>query len=199
MIIGPDGKVIELRPGMTVPQGSKTVTGELTNKPSADEQKRSDLAENFNENLSQLEDIVTRRPDLFGKLAGRMTSVKEFVGSNDPDVAALKGIEDRIGMVAQSSHGMRSAQHVQDSANSILNGFKNGPDAMKRTIGDARKSLTTFTADVERAKGNAPASQPPVNNTPPPTNLLKEGIHTTFKNGQTWTLQNGQPVQIQAQ
>ena len=25
---------------------------------------------------------------------------------------------------------------------------------------------------------------------------LKEGVHTTFKNGQTWTLQNGQPVQI---
>lgn len=26
---------------------------------------------------------------------------------------------------------------------------------------------------------------------------LQEGVHTTFKNGQTWTLQNGQPVQVQ--
>jgi hypothetical protein len=31
----------------------------------------------------------------------------------------------------------------------------------------------------------------------PPPNLLKEGVHTTFKNGQTWTLQGGKPVQIQ--
>jgi hypothetical protein len=28
---------------------------------------------------------------------------------------------------------------------------------------------------------------------------LKEGIHTTFGNGQTWTLQNGNPVQVQQQ
>ena len=32
----------------------------------------------------------------------------------------------------------------------------------------------------------------------PPVNLLKEGVHTTFKNGQTWSLQGGKPVQIQS-
>jgi len=31
----------------------------------------------------------------------------------------------------------------------------------------------------------------------PPANLLKEGVKTTFKNGQTWTLKNGQPAQVQ--
>lgn len=30
----------------------------------------------------------------------------------------------------------------------------------------------------------------------PPANLLKEGINTKFGNGQTWTLKNGQPVQV---
>lgn len=30
----------------------------------------------------------------------------------------------------------------------------------------------------------------------PPVNLLQEGTHTTFANGQVWTLQNGQPVQV---
>ena len=30
----------------------------------------------------------------------------------------------------------------------------------------------------------------------PPASMLKEGVHTTFKNGQTWTLQNGQPTQV---
>lgn len=30
----------------------------------------------------------------------------------------------------------------------------------------------------------------------PPINLLKNGIVTTFKNGQKWTLRNGQPVKV---
>ena len=30
----------------------------------------------------------------------------------------------------------------------------------------------------------------------PPVSLLKEGVNTTFANGQVWTLQNGQPVQV---
>jgi len=154
LAIGPDGKVIALRPGVTVPQGTKTVAGDLAgSKPTADEQKRADLVENLNENLDQLEDIVNRRPDLFGKVAGRITKAREWIGSDDPDVASLKGIEDRLGMVQQSSHGMRSAQHVEQSANSVLNNFKNGPDAMKKAIADARKSGATFTQDVQRKTG----------------------------------------------
>ncbi len=31
----------------------------------------------------------------------------------------------------------------------------------------------------------------------PPPNLLREGVVTTFRNGQKWTLQGGQPVQVQ--
>ncbi len=42
--------------------------------------------------------------------------------------------------------------------------------------------------------GSSPAGG---NNTQsPPVSLLKEGVNTTFQNGQTWTLQNGQPVQV---
>lgn len=33
-------------------------------------------------------------------------------------------------------------------------------------------------------------------NQAPPTNLLKEGVATSFGNGQIWALQNGQPVRI---
>ncbi len=40
-----------------------------------------------------------------------------------------------------------------------------------------------------------PGQKPTATNAPP-ANLLKEGIQTTFKNGQVWMLQNGQPVQV---
>jgi hypothetical protein len=155
MIVGPDGRVIELHPGDMVPQGSKTVTGDLTNKPTADEQRRSDLSENLNENLATLEEIVGRRPDLFGPMAGRLTGIKGALGSNDPDIGTLETIKHQIGMAQISAHGMRSAQGIGSAADSILNSFKNGPDAVRASINAARNSVKTFTGDADRAKAGA--------------------------------------------
>lgn len=150
LAIGPDGTVLDLKPGTVVPQGTRTVSGDLNNKPTADEQRRSDLAENLNENLSTLEEIVTRRPDLFGPIAGRWTGLKGALGSNDPDIGTLETIKHQLGMAQISAHGMRSAQGIDGAANSILNSFKNGPDAVKASIAAARNSVKTFTADASR-------------------------------------------------
>jgi hypothetical protein len=163
MVIGPDGKVIELKPGSQVAPGTKTVSGDLAvPKATPDEQRRADLAENLNENLGTLEEIVNRRPDLFGPVAGRVTQAKGWLGSDDPDIGALETIKHQIGMAQISAHGMRSAQGVEGAATSILNSFKNGPDAVKGSINAARNSVKTFTGDVEKAKaggGNAPAKK----------------------------------------
>jgi hypothetical protein len=171
MIVGPDGKVQEIHPGDTIAAGSKTVTGDLTNKPSADEQRRADLAENLNENLDQLEEIANRRPELFGPLGGRMTAIKGVVGSNDPDVGALETIKHQIGMAQISAHGMRSAHGIGDAAASILNDFKNGPEAVRASIAKVRGSVKTFQGDVEKAKaggnvGGAPGKKSAADNDP---------------------------------
>ena len=159
MIVTPEGKILEVKPGDTIPQGSKTVSGDLAGaKPNAEELKRSEMAENMGENLDKLEDIVKRRPELFGQLAGRITEGRMWAGSNDPDIGALNTLKDQIGMAQQSAHSMRSAQHVEAAANSILNGFKNGPDAINNSIKTARDSLKTFTKDVQ--VGN-PSTQKP--------------------------------------
>lgn len=42
----------------------------------------------------------------------------------------------------------------------------------------------------------APATTPKVS--APPASVLKEGVATKFKNGQTWTLRKGQPIQLQS-
>jgi hypothetical protein len=128
---------------------TRAAPSNIARKPNAEEQKRSDLAENVNENLNQLEDIANRRPDLFGKVAGRMTKLAETIGTDDPDVATLKTLEDNLGMAMQSAHGMRSAQHVATSAQSVLNGFKNSPEALKAAIKAARESVGTFQHDVQ--------------------------------------------------
>jgi len=41
--------------------------------------------------------------------------------------------------------------------------------------------------------------QPQAQLPPAAVQQLKEGVHTTFANGQTWTLQGGKPVQVQGQ
>jgi len=156
LAVGPDGTVMELRPGMKVPEGSKTVTGDLMgNKPSADEIRRADLSRNMNENLDQFEDILNRRPELFGKVAGRVTAAKQVVGTDDPDIAALKGIKEWFGMASVGAHAMRNAQHVIQAANAVFNDYHNSPEATKAAIQAARNSVQTFIGDVESKQPGA--------------------------------------------
>lgn len=190
MAIGPDGTVIELKPGMKVPQGSKTVTGELTNKPSPDEQRRADLAENLNENLATLEEIANRRPELFGPVHGRITGLKAMVGSDDPDIGTLETIKHQIGMAQISAHGMRSAQGVAAAAESIVNSFKNGPEAVKASINAARNSVKTFSGDVERAKN---PQAPQGGGKPPAVGTVEQGYR--FKGGDPSDQKNWERVQ----
>ena len=144
-----NGKTGQIRPapaGLT-PKGS--------HKPNASEKNRSDLADNLNENLDALEEIVNRRPDLFGPVAGRRTQLKAYLGSNDPDIGKLDTIKHQLGMVQQSTHGMRSAYGVQSAAASVLNDFKNGPAALKGSISAARNSAQTFKKNVADVQSGA--------------------------------------------
>ena len=131
-------------------------------KPTADEQRRSDLAENLNENLNALTDIVQRRPELFGPLAGRWAELKQKFGSDDADLGALQTIEHQIGMAQISAHGMRSAQGVQAATDSILNHMHSGPRSLLAGIEAAQNSVKTFTGDVERATGHPAQPNPEV-------------------------------------
>jgi hypothetical protein len=132
-------------------------------EPTGPEKNRADLAKNLNENLDTLEEIVNRRPDLFGPGAGRMTELHMMIGSSDPDIAALQNIKHQAGMAQISAHGMRSAQGVDSAAQALMN-FHNEPQAIKGAIHSARNSVGTFAKDVEdtrnRISGAAPAAAP---------------------------------------
>lgn len=131
--------------------GTFTKQSAATAKIGADEQKRADLAQNMNENINKLEEILQRRPDLFGPIAGRMTQGKVAFGTGDEDAATLMTIEHQLGMVAQGAHGMRSAQGVESAANSLTNGFKNSPNATRAALEAARQSVSTFLSDSQNA------------------------------------------------
>lgn len=193
MAVGPDGKVIEIHPGMTIPQGTKSVTGDLTNKPTADEQRRADLASNLNENLTQLEGILQRRPDLFGPAAGRLTGLRGMIGTSDPDVAALKTIQEQMGMAMVGAHAMRNAQHVETAANSIVNSLHNEPEAVAGAIAAARNSLKTFQSDAERNTNRGSTSGPARDLGPAPQGK-EEGATGTLPDGTKVKVQGGRLV-----
>lgn len=135
-------RAVEVTPGMTIPGGASKSPGGP--KISSDEQKRADLAQNLNENIDSLEDIAKRRPELFGPLAGRYTELRNKIGTSDPDITKLEAIRHNLGMVSQGAHGMRSAEGVERSANSLLNGFHNSAEATAQGLEAARQSVQTF-------------------------------------------------------
>lgn len=120
-----------------------------------DEQRRADLAGNLEENLTNLEDIARRRPELFGPLQGRLTGAKQTIGSSDPDVAALKVIEEQTGLAMVGAHAMRNAQHAEKAAQSITGANHTPASALlapNGPIAKARQSLATFKADAGRRR-----------------------------------------------
>jgi len=128
---------------------------EKLEEPTTDEQRRADLARNMRENLDSLEDIVNRRPELFGPVAGRYTQLRQAMGTGDPDVAKLKAIREYLGMASVGAHAMRNAQHVGEAADAVLSKFVNEPDAIKAAIEEGRKSTGTFLADEQKRKNRA--------------------------------------------
>lgn len=164
LVTNPDGSktAIEVTPGTVVPKGAQTIpqAGQEAT-PSVDEQRRSDLAANLRENLDALDGIIDRRPDLFGPVRGRVTSLRQAFGSDDTDIGALDTIKHQIGMAQISAHGMRTARGIEDAATAIVNGWKNGPAALKAAIQAARNSVQTFTNDAEIKGGYTGEQKPP--------------------------------------
>lgn len=129
-------------------------------KPTASEDQRADLADNLNHNLDRLEDIIKRRPDLFGKVQGNvMQPLRKRFGTKDEDAGELATIMDNIGMASQGAHQLRNGYLVEKIGSDITNASKNSPEAALRAIEASRASVGTFM-NVQR---------PTVNGAPTPT------------------------------
>lgn len=86
---------------------------------------------------------------------------------------------------------------VEGSVLNILP-FTSGP-VRNQPAKIGRKGAAPAQADPPPAQGAQAAPLPAASAMPPPQALqsLQEGKVTTFRNGQKWTLQNGQPKQVQ--
>ncbi len=107
-------------------------------KVTGDEKKKAGLAENIALNSISVNDALARRPDLVGAISGRFTNTEQMVGNNDTDISA-------VGMAV---HNIAMARTEQK----IINGFKNGPQAVAGALGEITNSVQTFI-DEARPEG----------------------------------------------
>jgi len=113
-------------------------------KVTADEKKKAELAENIAENATAVNDTLARRKDLVGAVAGRFTNVEQMIGNNDKDISAIGNRIHNIAMANSGVHGFRSQEGVKDTEATLLNHFKNGPDAVKGALASNVDSVQTF-------------------------------------------------------
>jgi len=133
-------------------------------KVSADRLKRGDLAANAIHNLNNVEEIIGRRgDDLFGPIMGRISNIRDMVGSDDPDLAAIGTEIHNYALASNGAHGVRSQQAVEKTEDEILKQMKRGTNGAMGGIRAAKDSLLDFVKDQQlgsKARPASPTAQP---------------------------------------
>lgn len=156
---GPDGQAL---PGAPTDENGNPIGPRVANagKPSADRLKRGDLAANAIHNLNNIEEIIGRRgDDLFGPIMGRISNIRDMVGSDDPDLAAIGTEIHNYALASNGAHGVRSQQAVEKTEDEILKHMKRGTNGAMGGIRAAKDSLLDFVKDQQL--GNRARSQNP--------------------------------------
>lgn len=150
-------------PGAQTDENGKPIGSKIAaaNNPSGQRLNKSDLAQNLQFNAGELKNLITRHPDLFGKVAGRFTTVDQMIGSNDPAISQVGTIVHNMAMANMGIHGMRSAEEVRAGEQIILNHFRNSPEATIAGIDEINNSAQTFVDAAKHGKLPAPTPQHP--------------------------------------
>jgi hypothetical protein len=134
-------------------------------KPTVADRNRQSLAKIALDSLADVEDVVKRRPDKIGMLAGRATNVEQMLGSNDPDLVAIGNAVHNFAMANAGIHGSRSHENVVDAENMLLNHMRNGPEGMMGGIRTNQNNLNRIinggNAPAPNASGGAPSTAQP--------------------------------------
>jgi hypothetical protein len=140
----PSKEALENAKAQNKANAANATAGEWKPKVTADEKKKAELAENIAENSNSVAQILMKRPDLVGAVAGRFTNAEQMMGNNDPDIAALGTRIHNIAMANSGVHGFRSQEGVESFEHQVLNNFRNGPRAVAGALKATTGSVQTF-------------------------------------------------------
>lgn len=181
---------------------------------------------NINEQIKKVEQLyneVDRTGARLVDLPIRELKTKAMGSGKEANLASyLIEISNEIGKLSTGSSA--SIRELSDSAQkqwgkihdpnlsfkeimTVLNGTRDQGnmrlDTWRKSIGNVEQEMDSLLGDkpkqTQQGDERGTPQQAPLpqgGRQMPPTNVLKEGKQTTFKNGQTWTLSNGQPIRV---
>jgi hypothetical protein len=189
----PDSMLVDAK-GRPIPQNQQPLY-----KPSQNERQTADTARQALAISADLRAAVQKNPNLVGPLLGNSKKALSKLGLGDAEAQKLIDDVNFLQSAATKVHtGRFSSEILKKMSGMIAPGmnsdqFIGGLNSIDEVMGRYAKEDQLITvADYKQMQ--TPASVP--NAQTPPASLLKEGVNTTFANGQTWTLRNGQPVQV---
>jgi hypothetical protein len=150
--------------------------------------------------LDRIDDLLVKTPDATGILKGitpgiilnRLDKEGTALRAALTELAATK-VHDLSGAAVSASEFGRLKPFLPqptDDANTI----KTKLAGMKAEIQDIMNATNSIYSEDQGYKPIPNLAPKPAET--PPISALKEGQTTTFKNGQSWTLQQGKPVQV---
>jgi len=155
--------------------------------------KKTDLDKSYEAELAALvdagepDDAVTRKKAM--NLA--QAQLSKSAGTGRVEVSKVEKANEEFRDRMLENRELRRLRKTNPTA------YNEGVAKIKKQIETEFGIKPTITTYDDTAPAAAPASVPaPAASSTPPVNKLKEGVATKFGNGQTWTLKNGQPVQV---
>lgn len=122
------------------------------------------------------------------------TEIKQWKDSFRENGSPAQQREDISTLMSLADHGLDAMEKKRADGLGPVLSAKMPPIVSPQTQG----TIDAIRSWSQGGKAAAPAGSPAGAKLPPQAAAqLKEGIHTKFGNGQVWTLQNGQPAQVQ--
>jgi len=125
------------------------------------------------------------------------------VGAPNPEFTRLRTDTGLLQTLLMRMHvGARGGEHMMAHFSEMINSSKQSPENMLAALDEIDRYASDVAATPKSGAGQIAAHEGAAKSgggeTLPPQAVarLQEGHETTFANGQTWTLRNGQPVKV---
>lgn len=137
LVVGPDGKVAEAKPGMTLAPGTQNIGGFASlNRPTTQERNVSDQAKMANEGIpGTIKEIQDLKDDL-GPIAGRWNDfVQGKVGMDNPKFAGLRADLLMLSSAVALAHARgRLPENLREEFDRAINAPKQTPENLISTL-----------------------------------------------------------------
>ncbi len=138
----------------------------LTKPLTTDELKRSDLAGNAVDNITKAQEILARRPDMFGPGGWGKTKFEMAIAGGDKDAIDYLTDIKLANLPAVGIHGVRGKYALEDLDKLDGNLYLN-PESMGSVLTDIRRSATEFKGSGGRQSASGSEGGPPADSADP--------------------------------